>query len=97
MDIVNSRRWALRSLESHKIAAAVAGLREEVVSDPDLIDVGMVFGTGFAPFRGGPMNYAKDRGVDEIISRLEQLAAEHGERFAPDGGWPAIRNWAEEL
>lgn len=34
-------------------------LHDEVVADADLIDAGMIFGTGFAPFRGGPMHYAK--------------------------------------
>ena len=55
--------------------------------DADLVDVGMVFGTGFAPFRGGPLNYARDRGVNEIVARLAQLEAKHGERFAADAGW----------
>ena len=37
--------------------AAVACLREGVVADADLVDAGVIFGTGFAPFRGGPMHY----------------------------------------
>jgi len=37
-------------------------LDEGVVEDADLLDAGMVFGTGFAPFRGGVMKYAKDEG-----------------------------------
>jgi len=69
---------------------AVACLREGVVADPDLVDVGMVFGTGFAPFRGGPIHYARERGVRDIVARLEQLAREHGERFEPDPGWDRI-------
>jgi 3-hydroxyacyl-CoA dehydrogenase/enoyl-CoA hydratase/3-hydroxybutyryl-CoA epimerase len=32
------------------------------VEDADLADAGLIFGTGFAPFRGGPMNYLKTRG-----------------------------------
>ena len=34
-------------------------LQEKVVADSDLLDGGMVFATGFAPFRGGPMHYKK--------------------------------------
>ena len=66
---------------------AVSCLTDAVVSDPDLLDAGVIFGTGFAPFRGGPINYARERGVDEVRSRLEQLTEAHGERFAPHPGW----------
>ena len=69
---------------------AVACLREQIVDDADLVDVGMVFGTGFAPFRGGPLNYARDRGIADITRRLEELAAAHGERFKPDPGWQNV-------
>jgi 3-hydroxyacyl-CoA dehydrogenase / enoyl-CoA hydratase / 3-hydroxybutyryl-CoA epimerase len=40
-------------------------LHEGVVADSDLLDGGMIFATGFAPFRGGPMNYAKQLGHDK--------------------------------
>lgn len=70
---------------------AVACLREEVVADQDLLDGGMVFGTGFAPFRGGPIQYAKTRGVKSIIALLNQFANEYGERFKPDEGWALIK------
>jgi 3-hydroxyacyl-CoA dehydrogenase/enoyl-CoA hydratase/3-hydroxybutyryl-CoA epimerase len=66
---------------------AMAVLREGVVGDADLIDAGIVFGSGFAPFRGGPLKYAQDRGVAQVVSRLEALAARHGEQFRPDPGW----------
>ncbi len=54
---------------------AVAVLREGVVDDADLIDAGVIFGAGFAPFRGGPLQYARERGVDEVIARLRDLQA----------------------
>jgi 3-hydroxyacyl-CoA dehydrogenase/enoyl-CoA hydratase/3-hydroxybutyryl-CoA epimerase len=66
---------------------AMAVLREGVVADADLIDAGVIFGSGFAPFRGGPLRYAQERGVTEVVSRLEALAARHGDRFRPDAGW----------
>jgi 3-hydroxyacyl-CoA dehydrogenase/enoyl-CoA hydratase/3-hydroxybutyryl-CoA epimerase len=69
---------------------AVACLRERVVEDADLLDAGMIFGTGFAPFRGGPLHYARARGVSAIVARLEELAARHGPRFRPDAGWAAL-------
>jgi 3-hydroxyacyl-CoA dehydrogenase/enoyl-CoA hydratase/3-hydroxybutyryl-CoA epimerase len=65
----------------------VAVLREGVVADEDLVDAGIVFGTGFAPFRGGPLRYARDRGRAEVVKRLAELAERHGSRFTPDPGW----------
>ncbi len=70
---------------------AVACLSESVVKDADLLDAGVIFGTGFAPFRGGPLNYARDRGVDEVVARLEALAERYGERFRPHPGWEAFK------
>ena len=66
---------------------AVACLSDGVVSDADLLDAGVIFGTGFAPFRGGPINYARERGIETVVERLEELARSHGERFAPHPGW----------
>ena len=68
----------------------VACLREGVIADADLLDGAVVFATGFAPFRGGPLHYAKNRGVADVVGALERLAAAHGPRFAPDPGWSAL-------
>lgn len=69
---------------------SVACLREHIIADSDLLDAGMIFGTGFAPFRGGPMHYAKTRGVDNIVKQLELFSEKYGERFNPDKGWKKI-------
>jgi 3-hydroxyacyl-CoA dehydrogenase / enoyl-CoA hydratase / 3-hydroxybutyryl-CoA epimerase len=66
---------------------AVACLREGVIEDADLLDAGAIFATGFAPFRGGPLHYAAERGIPGVIARLEELARRYGERFRPDPGW----------
>jgi 3-hydroxyacyl-CoA dehydrogenase/enoyl-CoA hydratase/3-hydroxybutyryl-CoA epimerase len=66
---------------------SVACLREQIVEDADLLDAGVIFGTGFAPFRGGPMNYINSVGVETQQQRLQQLEKLHGERFQPDAGW----------
>ncbi len=71
---------------------AVACLREGVVGDADLLDAGMVFGTGFAPFRGGPIRYARERGVQELLGRLAELEARHGPRFRADAGWRTLES-----
>jgi 3-hydroxyacyl-CoA dehydrogenase/enoyl-CoA hydratase/3-hydroxybutyryl-CoA epimerase len=73
----------------------VACLRERVVEDPDLVDAAVLFGTGFAPFRGGPLAYARARGVPAVVARLTELAARYGERFQPDRGWPSIESGAK--
>jgi 3-hydroxyacyl-CoA dehydrogenase/enoyl-CoA hydratase/3-hydroxybutyryl-CoA epimerase len=69
---------------------AVAILRERVVGDEDLVDAGVIFGSGFAPFRGGPLRYARERGLREVHARLEELETVHGPRFHPDDGWFAV-------
>ena len=69
---------------------AVACLADSVVTDPDLLDAGVIFGTGFAPFRGGPINYARERGTEKVIAALEALAQAHGDRFAPHPHWAQL-------
>jgi 3-hydroxyacyl-CoA dehydrogenase/enoyl-CoA hydratase/3-hydroxybutyryl-CoA epimerase len=67
--------------------ACMACLSEGVIDDEDLLDGAVIFGTGFAPFWGGPMHYARSRGFADIAETLEMLAAKYGERFKPDPGW----------
>ena len=66
---------------------AVACLHDGVVSDADLLDAGVIFGTGFAPFRGGPIQYVRQTGAGVLLERLKQLQARYGDRFAPRPGW----------
>jgi 3-hydroxyacyl-CoA dehydrogenase/enoyl-CoA hydratase/3-hydroxybutyryl-CoA epimerase len=74
------------------INEAVACLHENVVADADLVDAGVVFGAGFAPFTGGPIRYARQRGVAEIVERLRLFAERFGTRFTPHEGWNSLRN-----
>jgi 3-hydroxyacyl-CoA dehydrogenase/enoyl-CoA hydratase/3-hydroxybutyryl-CoA epimerase len=69
---------------------AVACLHDGVVADADLLDAGVIFGTGFAPFRGGPIAYIRSEGAAGLKARLETLAQRHGPRFAPRPGWDAL-------
>ncbi|TCO40321.1 3-hydroxyacyl-CoA dehydrogenase NAD-binding domain-containing protein [Dokdonella fugitiva] len=73
---------------------AVACLHDRVVDDADLLDAGVIFGTGFAPFRGGPIKHVRDTGADALKARLEALASKYGARFSPRPGWdsPALRS-----
>lgn len=70
---------------------AAACLSEGVVESADLLDAGVIFGTGFAPFRGGPLQYARERGIDDVVATLDALAERHGDRFRPHPGWDALR------
>ena len=47
----------------------VTCLREGVVADEEIVDGAMIFATGFAPFRGGPMHYARARGIATYVKR----------------------------
>lgn len=58
-------------------------LEEKVVEDAGMIDLAMIFGAGFPPFRGGPLRHADGLGLARVESRLTALRAEKGERFAP--------------
>ena len=69
---------------------AVAALHEGIVADKDLLDAGMIFGTGFAPFTGGPMSLLQKEGSAQFKQRLDQLAESYGERFAATPGWNSI-------
>ncbi len=81
------------------INEAVACLAEGVVDDADLLDAGVIFGTGFAPFRGGPIQYVRSEGAEKIKAKLQQLAQTYGDRFQPKQGWdhPALAQNGFEL
>ena len=69
---------------------AVSCLHDGVVADADLLDAGVIFGTGFAPFRGGPIQHIRAVGAAKLKARLEELAAKHGDRFTPRPGWDSL-------
>ncbi len=69
---------------------AVACYAEGIVEDTDLVDAGVVFGTGFAPFTGGPIQYARQRGFAVVADRLRWLAERFGTRFTPHEGWQKL-------
>ena len=82
-------------------------LAEGVVASPDDLDLAMVYGTGFPPFRGGLCRWADQQVVRRLVVELERLASAVGERFEPShalreaasaGGfharWPGSRHLA---
>jgi 3-hydroxyacyl-CoA dehydrogenase / enoyl-CoA hydratase / 3-hydroxybutyryl-CoA epimerase len=69
---------------------AVACVRERIVADADLVDAGVIFGTGFAPHRGGPIETIRARGKQEWLRIMAENKAKYGLRFEPDSGWDSI-------
>jgi 3-hydroxyacyl-CoA dehydrogenase/enoyl-CoA hydratase/3-hydroxybutyryl-CoA epimerase len=83
----NDRKGLQDRLILRLINEAIACLREGVAEDADMVDAGVIFGTGFAPFRGGPLHYLEDHGRQSMQETLKQLQNRFGDRFAADGGW----------
>jgi 3-hydroxyacyl-CoA dehydrogenase / enoyl-CoA hydratase / 3-hydroxybutyryl-CoA epimerase len=82
VDDVNVDRLVLPMID-----ACVKCQRQGTVADWDTIDGALIFATGFPPFRGGPIGYARKRGVGEIMNAMNGLAERYGPRFKPDAGW----------
>jgi 3-hydroxyacyl-CoA dehydrogenase/enoyl-CoA hydratase/3-hydroxybutyryl-CoA epimerase len=56
-------------------------VEEKIVDSPEDADYGMILGTGFAPFRGGPLRFAEHLGLKKIVEEMERLAQSE-EKFA---------------
>ncbi len=69
---------------------AAACLREEIVENKDLLDAGVIFGTGFAPFRGGPINFSEYTGIETLQKNMAGYQDKLGDRFTPDEGWASL-------
>ena len=82
-----SDRLVLRMLNE-----AFACLREGVVADGDLLDAGMIFGTGFAPFRGGPIHYAKSQGIHELFQQFVKQQQMHGKKADMIKSWESVES-----
>jgi 3-hydroxyacyl-CoA dehydrogenase/alkylation response protein AidB-like acyl-CoA dehydrogenase/enoyl-CoA hydratase/carnithine racemase len=58
-------------------------LEEEVVTEPEKVDFAMIMGTGFAPFRGGPLRYADTVGATTLVAAMDRLVASGSAHFNP--------------
>jgi 3-hydroxyacyl-CoA dehydrogenase/enoyl-CoA hydratase/3-hydroxybutyryl-CoA epimerase len=86
-----SDRMILRMLNE-----VVSCLHEQVVDTADQLDAGMVYGTGFAPFRGGPLHYIESVGADTLLQRLQDLEQHLGSRFKPAPGWETVSGFTDQ-
>ena len=67
-------------------------LNDKIVANPDHIDGALIFGTGFAPFTGGPINYIEENGIRAMQDKLHQLHQKFGHRFKPSAGWDQLKD-----
>lgn len=65
------------------INEAARCLEENIVDKAWMVDLAMVLGTGFAPFRGGPLRLADDLGISNIVTDMQTLTTRCGDRFTP--------------
>jgi 3-hydroxyacyl-CoA dehydrogenase/enoyl-CoA hydratase/3-hydroxybutyryl-CoA epimerase len=97
---VSGKNWNVQEITDRMVLRmlneTVCCLREQVVENADLLDAGMIFGTGFAPFRGGPVHHLQAQGSDRLLQQLHSLQKLRGERFRPDPGWETLFNNQEE-
>ncbi|MDF3058627.1 MAG: fadB [Rariglobus sp.] len=79
----NHRDVLLNRLVLIMVNEAARCLAEDVIASPEDADFGMILGTGWAPFRGGPLRYADSLGASTVVSRLDALARDVAPHFAP--------------
>lgn len=58
-------------------------LEEKVISTPEDADFGMMMGTGFAPFRGGPLRFADHFGLQKLVAEMDSLHSRAADKFVP--------------
>lgn len=68
---------------SRMVNEAAKCLEDEIIANPVVGDIGMVFGTGFAPFRGGPFRYLDQVGVASYVDMMNSFADKYGPQFEP--------------
>jgi 3-hydroxyacyl-CoA dehydrogenase/enoyl-CoA hydratase/3-hydroxybutyryl-CoA epimerase len=66
-----------------QVLEAVQCLEEDVVTNTGDANIGSIFGWGFAPFKGGVIQYINDYGVQGFAERAQRLADDYGPRFKP--------------
>ncbi len=65
----------------------IACWREKIVEDADLLDAGLIFGAGFAPFRGGPIQYLQSGDAAALHRKWADIVEKSESRTVPDPGW----------
>jgi 3-hydroxyacyl-CoA dehydrogenase/enoyl-CoA hydratase/3-hydroxybutyryl-CoA epimerase len=72
------------------INEAALALEEGIASNPADVDLAMIMGTGFPPFRGGLLRYADQVGLSKVVAELERLSQSHGARLEPSSALKSL-------
>ncbi|MGB0582876.1 MAG: 3-hydroxyacyl-CoA dehydrogenase NAD-binding domain-containing protein, partial [Limisphaerales bacterium] len=83
----HARKYPHGQLQSRMVLLmvneAARCLEEEIVAGPKDIDFAMIMATGFAPFRGGPLRFADQHRIEQIVTDMNQLVEAGGKHFIP--------------
>jgi 3-hydroxyacyl-CoA dehydrogenase / enoyl-CoA hydratase / 3-hydroxybutyryl-CoA epimerase len=91
-DPLNDEELIGRAMYNMVNEAALVLLEEKVVGSAQDLDLAMIMGTGFPPFRGGLLRWADKEGTEKIVDDLEVYATKYGQRFKPT---TPLRNMAK--
>ncbi|MBM3877450.1 MAG: hypothetical protein FJ386_12120 [Verrucomicrobia bacterium] len=86
-----SREELQRRMVLLMVNEAARCLEDQVVSEPEDVDFGMIMGTGFAPFRGGPLRYGDSAGMSKMVDEMNRLVDAGAKRYLP---CPLLQNMA---
>ncbi len=78
----SSIEWSDRVMLS-MINEAARCLQEKIITRPDYLDMALIMGTGFPPFRGGLLRYADKLGIGYVVDHLHRFEQKFGSRFSP--------------
>ena len=82
-DFQHDAKLIIKRLIWPMISEAALCLDEGIIDSPQVVDTGMIFGTGFPPFRGGLLRYADSVGNALVWNGLNSLAEKFGSRLSP--------------
>ena len=82
-DLKLSEKEIQDRIVSRFVNEAAKCLEDEIIASPVTGDIGLVFGTGFAPFRGGPFRYLDQVGVRSYVEMMKGFVDKYGPQFEP--------------
>eukprot|EP01022_Parablepharisma_sp_SALTPOND_P025779 TRINITY_DN6077_c0_g1_i1.p2 TRINITY_DN6077_c0_g1~~TRINITY_DN6077_c0_g1_i1.p2 ORF type:complete len:710 (-),score=303.30 TRINITY_DN6077_c0_g1_i1:7-2136(-) len=78
-----SKQEIIDVMLANGINEAALMMQEGICDRPADMDLAMIYGTGFPPYRGGILRYADKWGLDKVLAKLTELEDRYGARFAP--------------